>query len=379
MASATVPERRALSISLTGLLAVVSVGSATCLQSRSGEESWAASPSLEHAITAIVPELLAEYHVPGATVGVIRDGEVESLLFFGVRRAGETARVDEHTVFAAASLAKPLFAYGAHVLVQKGILDLDRPLSEYLESPYVDDPRLDRITARLVLSHSSGFPNWRPGGILNDDPEPLLIEFDPGERFQYSGEGYVYLQRVVEHLTGETLDRYMKRAVFEPLGMTDSSFLFEERFERNHVSLHNGEGTPGREFRLPEALAAGGLYTTASDYARFLQALVTDDPDSSQPLSTTSIEHMLTPHSSIDESLGWTLGWGTERRGNGMLFWQWGEDGGIKALASGSRSTRTAVVFLSNGDWGHDVGRPVVELVLGKARFLDFRMVNYRP
>lgn len=376
--SSTVLERRALSIALTGLLAVVSVGSER-LHAQSGGESSAASTSLELAITAIVPELLDEYHVPGASVAVIREGEIESVLDFGVQRAGSASRVDEHTIFEVASLSKPVFAYGAHLLAQKGILDLDRPLSEYLESPYVDDPRLDRITARLVLSHSSGFPNWRPGGLWSDDPKPLLIEFDPGERFQYSGEGYVYLQRVVEHLTGETLDLYLKRAVLEPLGMTDSSFLWEERFEGNLASRHDGEGVPGREWRPREALAVGTLYTTASDYARFLQTLVADGTDSSMPLSSTSIEYMLTPHSSIDDSLGWSLGWGIERRDNGMLFWQWGENEGIKTLAAGSRSTGTAVVVLTNGQWGHDVGRPIMELVLGKARFLDFRMVNYRP
>ena len=87
---------------------------------------------------------------------------------------------------------------------------------------------------------------------------------------------------------------------------------------------------------------------------------------------------MLTPHSSIDEFLGWSLGWGTEQRDSGMLFWQWGENEGIKTLAAGSRSTRTAVVVLTNGEWGHNVSRPIFELVLGEARFLDFRMVNYR-
>ena len=200
-------------------------------------------------------------------------------------------------------MTKPIVAYGAHVLAEKGILDLDRPLSAYLESRYVEDRRIDQITARLVLSHSSGFPNWRPGR-WSDDPKPLLIEFDPGEKFQYSGEGYQYLQEVIEHLTGETLDRYLERAVLEPLGMTDSSFLWEERFEGNHASRHDGEGVPGREWQPREALAAGTLQTTAGDYARFLQALVADGTDSLQPLSSTSIERMLTPHSRIDESLG---------------------------------------------------------------------------
>jgi len=341
-------------------------------------KALAASTSLEHAITALVPELLEEYAVPGASVAVLRKGEIELVLDFGVRRAGEAARVDEHTIFEAASLSKPVFAYGAHLLIQEGILDLDRPLSEYLDSPYVDDPRLDRITARLVLSHSSGFPNWRPGR-WSDDPKPLLIEFDPGEKFQYSGEGYQYLQKVIEHLTGETLDRYLERAVLQPLGMTDSSFLWQERFEGNHASRHDGQGVPGREWRPREALAVGTLNTTARDYARFLQALVADGKDSSKPLSSTSIERMLTPQSRIDQSLGWALGWGTERRDNGTLFWQWGENDGIKTLVVGSRSTGTAVVVLTNGQWGHDVSRPIMELVLGEGRFLDFYMVNYRP
>ena len=127
--SARVLERRSLSIALTGLLAVVSVGSEARLQAQSGGESSAASTSLEQAITSMVPKLLDEYHVPGASVAVIREGEIESVLDFGVQRAGSASRVDEHTVFEVASLSKPVFAYGAHLLAQKGILDLDRPLS----------------------------------------------------------------------------------------------------------------------------------------------------------------------------------------------------------------------------------------------------------
>ena len=128
-------ESRTLPIALTGLLAVVSADSEGRLHAQSGEGPSAASTSLDQAITAIVPERLDEYHVPGASVAVIREGEVESVLDFGVRRAGEAARVDEHTVFEVASLSKPVFAYGVHLLVQKGMLDLDRPLAEYLESP----------------------------------------------------------------------------------------------------------------------------------------------------------------------------------------------------------------------------------------------------
>ena len=111
--SATVLECSALSIALTGLLTVASVGSGARLHARSRGQASAASTSLEHAIAAIVPELLDKYHVPGASVAVICEGEIESVLDFGVQRAGSASRVDEHTIFEVASLSKPVFAYGA--------------------------------------------------------------------------------------------------------------------------------------------------------------------------------------------------------------------------------------------------------------------------
>ena len=343
---------------------------------RATSHNSAAPPSLEQEIAGIVPALLEEYNIPGASVAVIVDGEVALARGFGVLRAGEESPVNERTVFQAASLSKPVVAYGVHLLAQEGRIDLDRPLSEYMDAPYVDDSRIIRITARVALSHTTGFPNWRPKR-WTDNPAPLEIEFDPGSRFQHSGEGYVYLQRVVERVTGESLDVYLRRAVLEPLGMSDSSFVWEERFEAVHASPHDGEGLPQEKWRPREALAAGTLHTTAADYARFLQAVVTDSSDG--PLRSDAIDLMLEPHSTIDDELGWALGWGIERAEDGTAFWQWGDDETFKALTAGSRSRRAAVVVLTNGQWGRNVARPIMELSLGPRRFLDFRMVNYRP
>ena len=323
-------------------------------------------------IAEIVPPLLKQYNVPGAAVAVIRDGEIALVRGFGSLRAREKAPVGERTVFQAASLSKPVVAYGTHLLVRAGRLELDRPLSDYLDTPYVDDPRIARITARIALSHRTGFPNWRPKK-WTDDPEPLEIEFDPGSRFQYSGEGYGYLQHVLEQVTGETLDVYLQRVVLEPLGMVDSSFVWEERFETVYASPHDGEGVAGEKWRPREAIAAGTLQTTAADYARFLRAVLNDGL-----LGKEATERMLTPHATIDDELGWALGWGVETTEDGTVFWQWGDDGSFKALAAGSRARRKAVVVLTNAQWGLDVARPVIEHVLGRRRFLDFRMVNYR-
>ena len=321
-------------------------------------------------IAEIVPPLLEEYNVPGLAVAVIRDGEIALVRGFGSLRAGEKAPVGDRTVFQAASLSKPVVAYGTHLLVREGKLELDRPLSDYLETPYVpylDDPRIVRITARIALSHTTGFPNWRPKK-WTDDPELLEIEFDPGSRFQYSGEGYGYLQHVLEEVTGETLDVYLRRAVLTPLGMVDSSFVWEERFETVYASPHDGDGVAGEKWRPREAIAAGTLQTTAADYALFLRAVVTDGL-----LGKEATERMLTPHSTIDDELGWALGWGVETTEDGTVFWQWGDDGSFKALAAGSRARRTAVVVLTNAQRGLDVARPVVENVLGPPTFSRFQ------
>lgn len=330
---------------------------------------------LETRLADLVPGLLEKYKVPGASVAVIIDRKIVMVRGYGNLHAGlDAPPVDEHTVFQAASLSKPVVAYGVHRLVAAGKRDftLDRPLSDYTtpDEPYDDDdPRLKQITARMVLSHSAGFPNWRPG-YWSDERQPLRVTFDPGTRFRYSGEGYVYLQRVVEEITGETLDLYLQRSVLGPLAMSSSSFVWEERFEAVHAAPHDAKGRQGKKWRPRVALAAGTLQTTASDYAAFLLSVLGDGParDGS----------WLAPESRIDDRLGWSLGWGYEKADEGNLFWQWGDDGPFKALVAGSRDSGTAVVVFTNGERGLRVARPVVERVLGwSPAFLDYRMLNY--
>src|SRR5580658_1850337 len=145
-----------------------------------------------------VPELMKKDGVPGLAMAVIRGGKTTWVHGFGTKEATTGQPVTIETVFEAASLSKPVFAYGVLKLVEQGKLGLDVPLTTYLPKPYIPgDERLVKITARVVLSHRTGFPNWR------GDDGLLPIYFTPGERFSYSGEGYVYLQRVVEQITAK--------------------------------------------------------------------------------------------------------------------------------------------------------------------------------
>ena len=133
-------------------------------------------------------------------------------------------------------------------LVDAGVIDLDTPIAHYLPGDYVRDPRGAQITPRNALSHTTGFPNWR-----NNDE--LKLYTAPGERFSYSGEGVVYLALAVENVTGKTLNVVMKEQVFVPLGMTSSSYTWQERFEKRKAMGHDASGEPsassGRRARTP--------------------------------------------------------------------------------------------------------------------------------
>ena len=175
-----------------------------------------------------IPHLMTEADIPGLSIAVIRDSKVIWTRGFGVTNAETKARVNDNTVFEAASLTKPVFAYAVLKLVDNGKLDLDTPLVKYLPGRYDvgDDPRLDQMTARHVLSHTTGFPNWRPRG-----DKILKMYFSPGNRFSYSGEGFVYLSKVVEQITGESQQAFIKRTVFDPLDMKSTDLVWRSDYE----------------------------------------------------------------------------------------------------------------------------------------------------
>jgi CubicO group peptidase (beta-lactamase class C family)/ribosomal protein S18 acetylase RimI-like enzyme len=307
----------------------------------------------------MVAELLDEHGVPGAVVGVVDGDGVTRVVTAGSRGDGRGS-VDEDTVFAAASLSKPVFACAVMALVDAGALELDRPLSEYVAEPYLpDDDRAASITARMVLSHTTGFPNWSEDG-------PLFLRWSPGTRWGYSGEGYAYLQQIVERLTAASLDRYLADAVLGPLGMDDSSFVWREEDAARVATGHDRDGTPQPRSCASQAkAAAGGLYTTGPDYLRFLIHSLAHD------------HRLFEPQARIDDELAWGLGWGIEESEGGRAIWQWGNNPGYKNFVIARPSDGRGVVVLTNGDRGALVYRDVVpELLPGRHPSLETR---HRP
>jgi CubicO group peptidase (beta-lactamase class C family) len=298
---------------------------------------------------------MSEAAVPGLSIALVQGDGMAQVAAYGVRRAMAEGRITDRTVFEAASLSKPVFSYAVLQLADAGMLSLDDPLSNFLPNYIAADDRASGITARHVLSHTTGLPNWRT------DTHPLRTYFPPGQRFSYSGEGFVNLQRVVERILGEPLDAIMRRLVFIPLGMESSSYIWQERFERDFAEPHHNALTPGTKHKPRDANAAYSLHTTATDYASFLRAVL-----AGTRLDPSTVRLWLEPVVSVprgrhdwldtqdapkvDTRVAWGLGWGLEPEAG--TFFHWGSNEGFSAFAIGSVRDGKALVLFANGDNG---------------------------
>jgi CubicO group peptidase (beta-lactamase class C family) len=328
-----------------------------------------------------LPELMKVADVPGISIAVIRDGKTFSLQQFGVRDTRTAQPVTGDTIFEAASLSKPVFAYAVLKLVDQGKLDLDTPLLKYLPKPYIEgDARLEKITARFVLSHRTGFPNWRGDG------HPLTIRFTPGERFSYSGEGFVYLAKVVEQVTGKPLNEYMNEAVFGPLGMTSSSYVWREDYNARTATGHDAAGQPGEKYKPSEANAAASLHTTTKDYALFLEAVM-----QGEGLKKATLSEMERPQTAVDpectncterapkelsKSIFWGLGVGIQETKEGESLWHWGDNGSFRCFMLAYPKQKTGMVMFTNSENGLSLAPDVLKVALGGQQPL-FNWIKY--
>ena len=335
-----------------------------------------AAREVTDALEQQIPRLLKEHAVPGLGIALIRDARIVWQRGFGVADAEAGTSVDEHTIFEAASMSKPVFAYVVMKLAERGAIDLDAPLANYLDERPLSDPRWDRITARHVLSHRTGLPNWRT------PQEPLALAFEPGERWSYSGEGYYYLQTALTRVTGGRVDQsacgrfemdfkvcatdigeYMQAHVLRPFGMTSSFYERNEALAPHIARGHDEKGRPANR-PSPNAAAmaryasAGGLSTTPSDYARFLIEVIAPKPADDFRLTQATRDEMIRP---VVDAVGaapgpssWALGWQVSK-GDDMVIGHGGNQPGFNDYAAASVRQQSGYVIMTNSDNGYPV------------------------
>lgn len=325
--------------------------------------STAASPLLASCATDLmryrdqpVAEVAASLGVCAAAFATLQAGRVQATVVAGSCGAAPEA------VFQAASLTKPVVAYAALRLALAGELDLQAPVSRYLPKGYVHYQHvlrrkpgdasdtvpastLARIPVGTLLNHSSGLPNWTGGA--------LAPAFEPGQRWHYSGEGYVLLQTVMEAVTGMPIAPWMDAHVFLPLGMRDSSLVWSSAYDGRTVQANGVAG--GMRWDVP--VAAASLYTTAGDYARLLAAVAADERLLALAMSAPVV---------ADKALGleWGYGWGIERTAVGPMLWQWGNNPGFRNFAMVSPGSGDGFVLLTNSDRGMALAVPLAQQVL---------------
>ncbi len=312
-------------------------------------------------IEAAVREAMTEHKVPGLSIALLRDGQTVWSGGFGLMDQESGQRVDDETVFEAASLTKPVTAYAALCLVEQGRLDLDKSLSEYLEEPYADDKSgfLPRVTARHVLTHTTGLPNWLGG-------KTARFLSKPGYKFGYSGEGFVYLQRAIEHLTESPLDAYLKEQLFEPLGMASSSLTWRDDYQQRLAKGYMPALKRGIRRKQAEPNAASSLVCTPADYARFVQRLLERPAPRARGIVLADVAPMWKPAVDAAEGISWGLGIGIEHTPQGDAFWHWGNNGGMyNAFVVGYPRERLALVVLTNGGTGLKACTTIVPVGIG--------------
>ena len=320
-----------------------------------------------------IPNWMQDAKVPGLSIVVIKDAKFGWRRGFGVKDSASKEPVDNDTMFEAASMSKPVFAYVVMKLCEKGVMNLDKPLTRYTSERFLEgDPRLDLITARNVLSHTSGFQNWR------SKTEPLKIHFTPGEKFLYSGEGYNYLQSVVTYLTGHVnpkdcanyedglkvcatdIEAYMKANLFVPFQMASSGYVWNDKLARRMARPHDQSGKPTDNRKsTPASVArygsAGALLTTPTDYARFVIEVIGAKQSDAFRLNRDSVKEMLRPHVKIEGGqypASWALGWQIFHNKNRDFIYHGGDNDGFHCCAVASVEGKSGFVVMTNGDNG---------------------------
>jgi CubicO group peptidase (beta-lactamase class C family) len=315
-------------------------------------------------------ERLAFYNCPGVAVCVIKNGEVADMAGFGKKEVGGSA-VTADTLFAGASISKPVAAALALQLVDRGQVDLDAPVNGYLKSwkiPENDFTRQKPVTLRHLLCHKAGTTVHGFGAFPSEVPPPTLkemltgsppsmtpaVEVDklPGGSVRYSGGGTQVVQQLIEDLTGREFSDVAEESIFQPLNMSRSTFRqpLSGAYRACAASGHDKDGLPvAGSFTFTPQLAAGGIYTTAPDYARFMVECRNAWLGRTNILFRQDVARLMMQRQDPGQ---FALGWELFGEGSSARFAHGGSNEGYQCTATCSLEEGAGAVILTNALMG---------------------------
>lgn len=350
-----------------------------------------------------IQDLMNAANVQGLAVTVFNNNEPVYKKAFGYKRIDTKAPLTTTTNIYGASFSKSVFAVLVMKLVEEGVLDLDKPLQDYLTKPiyeYVptkkwhdnysdlkNDSLYKKITARMCLDHTTGFPNWR----WFEEDRKLRIHFIPGTKYHYSGEGLVYLQVVLEYMLGRSLESLMKEKIFTPLDMKRSSYVWQPAFENDYCLGHQPTGDLYEKDKDNDARSASTLETTLDDYTLFTRAVLKNTilkPSTTKEMFSPQIRlrslQQFGPLSRIDSTtndgiqLSYGLGWGLLKSPYGPGAFKEGHGDGFQHYSIIFPEKGTGIIIMSNSDNAESIFKELLETAIGD-RFTPWYWENYIP
>jgi CubicO group peptidase (beta-lactamase class C family) len=301
---------------------------------------------------------LKQNNVPTLGLGIIENGKIKQIKVFGEITKGISAPYN--TIFNVASLTKPVTAMVTLKLVSLGKWNLDEPVYKYWTDPDVtNDARNKKLTTRLILSHQTGFPNWR---WLNDDKK-LNFQFDPGTKYQYSGEGMEYLRKALENKFNKSLEQLANELIFQPLKMTDTRYVWDKNIDTSRLAIgYDKDGNPYETIMNKTPNAADDLLTTIEDYGKFLVSIMNSD-GLTQKVFNEMISHQ------VESSRGKHFGLGFEIYDLGNSEYalsHGGSDNGVQTIVFILPKSKQGLLIFTNSDSGISVYETLLKHYLGE-------------
>ena len=346
--------------------------------------------------------LMKDANVSGLAISVFNANKPIFSHAYGLANVPKNVPLTPFSVMYGASFAKMVFAYIAMQFVQEKIIDLDKPLYQYLQKPLIDykikgwnrgyqdlknDARYEKITARMCLNHTTGFPNWR----WFEADKKMKIKFEPGSRYSYSGEGLYLLQFVMEQLSGKDYETISQERVFVPFGMKNTSQIWQSRFDNSICYGHNAKGEPYELMKWKEASAGGSMSTTLEDFTKFYTALINHTgllkrsfQEMTSPQIRIKSRRQFGPLASIDStdnddiSLSYGLGLGVFKTPHGRAFFKEGHDNGWGHYSICFPNKKTAIVIMTNNDNGESIFKELLKYAIGDT-FTPWQWEDYMP